>query len=1389
MAAPEALGVTAASAAPATALMGEATGGGGQGAPSAGGVEAGSRGGAAAESAPADSAEAAEQEKTEAKMDGAAPEAAQEDAAVEVQGSPETGGASETAQATAAPAATAFEETAAAGGGATAGMGESGASEAAEGDSDSGGGGGGGGGAEGVAAAEPTAALPASAAAQPALDPDVTQRREDTQQARQEQADNRRVAESVSEEHAEEQAEQQADSGGAPAGGAAELSSGEKDAGLASLAESPEGGGGEAAPGGAVGGGGGGGGAPVPEPEPVPDTAGQDPASGLGAAAGLQPLQAGQALQGVGASIDTTAQQEGASLQEQMPAVEVGGDGSGGSAVVAAPEGTAPPALTEAPAAQAQPTPEPEPLPEPGPAPTEAIATPRVADTAEGTVSHEDATRVATSVSSMPTSDPGLGTSAGPPPQLAKAGDADPARIHSQQSELEATIAAQKARGDADAAAPAGENDVRDRTPRQTVQAPRLATPGAGGAGGAAPAGDEALGIIAEQKQGGEVRAAMAQAQGAMAAKRSEHQLKVGEEKAKSNTEITALQQENTSQQQAEKGKLQTEVGKARSDWTAEQNAEVSSTNKKAQTEIAKGNDKITKEEQQANEKAEAHISAGEAEAAEHKQQAETEAGAKKAEAERQKEGSGGIFSWIAAKVSAFFDALKSAITKVFDAARKLVKAAIDKAKQLAVAVIETARKAVVGLIKAVGAALIALGDVLLAAFPGLKKKWRAYIEAKVKAAENAVNRLADALKQGVTKLLDALGQAFDFLLNAYKKAMLAVLDVAKGVVMGAIKAAKGIADFLGTFVVLIKDIAKSPGQWISNLGAAVMDGVKNHLWKAFKTTVKGWFDAKLEEVLGVGTTIWNVLKQGGISLKQVGQMAFEALKAAIPSALIQLLIEKLVAMIVPAAGAVMAIIEGLQAAWPAVQRVIAAVGLFVVFLKAVKPGGAGPQFATMLAAGAVVVIDFVATWLLKKLRGPASKVGSKVKAIAQKIIARIKKALKKAGGWVKGKFKGLKKKFDDWKAKRKAKKDAKQKGKEDPSKKKQDKEAEKRKRIEKAQRELPPKVSGLLAKKPSRIRLALQLRIWRAIYRMRSLEVSGDESVEISGVINPKINLGKGWTFNDAHLMRLVKEVAEEFVVKQDKEAPQASAVERSADLPEKDLTEKVALPVDFSVPGNMKLATGALVDHRATPGSFAMGGSRSVVEAGKEGGLSYSQIQSGIGDANPGKALESMFKDPKHPNFQGLSQKQKESTVSLFALFQKEATHPKGTGAHGRDLLHGAMLTQLLNSENPSHKITGKHAIGLFPAGFGGAQAGTRTITNKLNDSTTSEFRVRKLGVDAKERLKRERKLLERWGKMHLPEWKKVHPTKPNDPTMKGLIKDALMPLLARFRQRGEE
>ena len=120
--------------------------------------------------------------------------------------------------------------------------------------------------------------------------------------------------------------------------------------------------------------------------------------------------------------------------------------------------------------------------------------------------------------------------------------------------------------------------------------------------------------------------------------------------------------------------------------------------------------------------------------------------------------------------------------------------------------------------------------------------------------------------------------------------------------------------------------------------------------------------------------------------------MAWEAIKAAIPPTLIQIIVEKLISLLIPAAAAVMLIIETLQAAWGTIQRVLEAFERFFAFLKAVRTGKAGPQFATAIAAAAIAVIDFVANWLLKRLRKPAGKIAKKLKAIAKKLGKKLAK-------------------------------------------------------------------------------------------------------------------------------------------------------------------------------------------------------------------------------------------------------------------------------------------------------------------------------------------------------------------------------------------------------------
>jgi hypothetical protein len=741
--------------------------------------------------------------------------------------------------------------------------------------------------------------------------------------------------------------------------GSAELEPAEREAALASLAEGA-GGGGEA-----VGGGGGGGGAAIadkPTP-PAPNVSQAEPSAALAAVSNLPPAQLLGALGGVGAAVGTSVGKQRAELAANPPQMErpTGSPMTsvGSAADRSMPSGKNPKAVAKTPEGQAKPVPQPKPVALSSTPPVAKVPQPQVKGDAQGKLDAGDAQKLQASLRSLPTSDPGLQqVSASAPPHLELQGNADPQQAQQQRGELEKGIADAHTKGQQELGQPMGENEIYPKVPQEALRAEGIG--GGGGAAGGAAAkagggtaaggegGDEAVSIIAQQEHGQQIQAGVAKAQAEIAAKRQEHSTKVEEEKARSHQEIAKLQSENSAQQAAERTKAQAEVQQQRSAWQKEQDGLITKSRKDADEAVSKGNKDVQQEQTQAETKASEHIKKGEDEAAQARRQGEQEA-----EKERQKgeQESGGIFGWLADKAKAFFDGIKQAIQKAFELARAAVKAAIEGAQKLATAVIETARQAIVGIIKAVGAALIAIGDVLLAAFPEMRDRFRNAIKGVVKAAEAAVNALADTLKKGVQAALNLLGKGLDAALGLLEKGMLAAVDIASKAVQGAIKLADAAIKAIGAFAVLAKDIAGNPGQWLSNLGAGAMDGIKNHFWGAFQTAVKEWFSQKVEDVLGLGMTIWNVLKQGGINTAEVGKMAWEGIKSAIPAVLIGIVIEKVVSMIVPAAGTVLLIIEGLQAAWGTVSRILQAFDRFMAFLKAVKTGQAGPPFGAAVAA------------------------------------------------------------------------------------------------------------------------------------------------------------------------------------------------------------------------------------------------------------------------------------------------------------------------------------------------------------------------------------------------------------------------------------------------------
>ncbi len=647
-----------------------------------------------------------------------------------------------------------------------------------------------------------------------------------------------------------------------------------------------------------------------------------------------------------------------------------------------------------------------------------------------------------------------------------------------------------------------------------------------------------------------------------MNTRQQEQQRQTTEAHATAQQDIEQQIQQNASEQTTERTQAQSQVQQQRGEWNQAQEHLVTEARTEAGKAHQQGQQDIQKEQAQAQTQADQHIQDGNREVTEARQQGEQEAAKQRRNAEQE---STGVFSWLAERARAFFNRFKEAIQHAFELARAAVRSAIQRAQQLAAAVIDRARQAIVNVIQRVGNLLISIGDRLLASFPGLRDRFRQAIQERVHRAVAKVNELADRLKQGVQRALNLLGAALDATLGLLERGLLAAVDAVNNAVQGAIRYANSVVQTFAAFAALIKDIAANPGQWLRNLGAAVMDGIRNHLWKAFKKAIKEWFNQKVEEVLGIGLTIFNILRSGGINLAKIGSMAWEAIKQAIPMALVQILIEKLVSMLIPAAGAVLAIIEGLQAAWGTVQRILQAIQRFIEFMKAVKTGKAGPKFADVLAAAAIAVIDFVANWLLKRLRKPAGAVASRLRAIAQRIERTLKRGVQavrrglsrvvgaiRSGGRALGRRLGrglrtvgrvlgrtrlgrlavrgfravgqrvqrLRQRFQAWRERRRQQRE-------------QRRQQTIQERVERVNRELRPKVHSLLERGISNIRLRGQLYAWRLQYGLRRLFVHKEAGNQIQFIaqVNPLIHLLPGFQPEGAEIARIVREIAEDML------------------------------------------------------------------------------------------------------------------------------------------------------------------------------------------------------------------------------------------------------------------
>ena len=818
-------------------------------------------------------------------------------------------------------------------------------------------------------------------------------------------------------------------------------------------------------------------GTPIEERPPpvIPDVSAAEPAAGLARVGGLPPAELLSSLGTVSSAVERRVTDEHERLATNAPA---------------RPRHPGAPSTVESPASTRL-------APANGPAATSLPAMPEGRDVEVRRPPTPPAAPELPIMSGLlATRDPGLELKPGPLPHLPLEGNADPALIQQQHSWLLGGLEREKASGQQEAGRPLGEDEIFPTAPAETLRASMGEKPGGRGEAATQPKSgedDEAASIVAQQEKGAEIQSAVGTGLASLTGQRDEYAQRTAGERASADAEMTQLEQANAHEQAGERATAKREVLGLRSQWTTEQQELVAGAQREADAKTGETMQTVAKERGSAEEQAAAHYEEGQQEAQKARHEAEQQAASERQKAQGQS--SGGLLGAIGSAAQSLFDKAKQAVQSVFDRARQLVRGAIERAQQLATAVMERAHQAIVGAIRLAGTVLTAIGDRVLVAFPVLRDRFRKAIQERIAAAEAAVNKLANVLKQAVQGALNLLGTALTAAIGLLHQGMQTAIDGVRAAVHGALDFARGALAAFGNFAVLVKDIAANPIGWISNLAAAVKDGIQNYLWVEIKIAVQGWFHDKVQEVVGVGEAIWHLLQRGGIAIADVARMAWEGLKAAIPGILIALLIEKLMSLIVPAVGAILTIIQAIQAGWASLGRILQAFEAFFTFLKHIKLGSAGPLFAKAVAAGAIAAVEFVSNFLLTRLKGAASSVSNRLRALARRIGERLRaiggrivRGVKAVGSGLRRAGQKVRAGFDRLRGKR--------------PKSHADQERAKHEGQEAAFVATKSKLDSLFAKGVSRSRLVAEAAFLRLRYRWRTLRLEGDPKASRAVVV-----------------------------------------------------------------------------------------------------------------------------------------------------------------------------------------------------------------------------------------------------------------------------------------------
>jgi flagellar biosynthesis GTPase FlhF len=367
--------------------------------------------------------------------------------------------------------------------------------------------------------------------------------------------------------------------------------------------------------------------------------------------------------------------------------------------------------------------------------------------------------------------------------------------------------------------------------------------------------------------------------------------------------------------------------------------------------------------------------------------------------------------------------------------------------------------------------------------------------------------------------------------------------------------AIKALIDALGRFLVLMAKITRMGiGTFISEAASQALDGIRNNLWDELKLAFNEWIESKfafIQMLLNIPSNIIEMLTQLATTFFSTFIDNLPEMMPAIAVAAMAWLATQLALKLIPGAGAIMAVIDGIRAAWGFVQNFLAAASAFYDFVVIVASRGNGAvQFAKALARGIIAALEALLTFL--GVDALIRRVAGAILKPIGKIFSRLGERFKKMIG---GRRKGGEHDASDHHKRSRgpqheqppdphAHKNARQKAEhdehmenrrhhdKDKRRQEHEKHSDKRKhdnkdpnaahahehekermrdkdednkkqeRLDRAVTAIRPKADNLLAKGVSGLRLRMHLALWRVTHRLSSLRMVGNQ---IEAAVNPK--------------------------------------------------------------------------------------------------------------------------------------------------------------------------------------------------------------------------------------------------------------------------------------------